>query len=456
MTSEGIEILTKQLDSGDILPVKPRERSAGRAWYAVCIFILLYSISYVDRLILSLLAPTISAELAISDTEIGILIGLGFGIIYAVIGLPLAHVIDGYRRVPLVVAGVAMWSVCTVASGFAPDFTWLMIFRAGVAVGEAVLSPAAISLIADLFPREKRTLPTTLYTGVGAVMYSGSYIAGSAALQLATALSGQFDIEPWRLTIVIVGLPGLLLAPLLFLTVPEPTRVGNVQDAQYTTIAQAAGYLSKERALYGFLLLGNAAVGMTNFAVATWTPTLLIRGHGMDAAQAGYAFGTIGLISSVLGVATWPAVVKLWTNRGRRDALVTVFGMTLTATWICFAIVGLTGSATLLLLAVGIGMFFSAAMGVLVPLLIQLVTPSRMRARVMALYLAASSLIGLAFGPPLAAMLGEAFYSGPFAIGHGLATLVLVAGPVATISIWLIRQPYRNALDRAEIVEVQG
>src|SRR5690606_11939401 len=124
----------------------------------------------------------------------------------------LAHVIDGYRRVPLVVTGVMMWSVCTVVSGFASDFAWLMIFRAGVAVGEAVLSPAAISLIADLFPRDKRTLPTTLYTGVGAVMYSGSSIAGGAAVELATAISGYFDMEPWRLTLLIVGFPGLLLA----------------------------------------------------------------------------------------------------------------------------------------------------------------------------------------------------------------------------------------------------
>lgn len=424
-----------------------------RAWYAVCIFILLYGISYVDRLILSLLAPAISAQLAISDTQIGILIGLGFGVIYALIGLPLAHVIDGYRRVPLVVAGVAMWSICTLASGFAPNFTWLLLLRAGVAVGEAVLSPAAISLIADLFPRDRRTLPTTLYTGVGAVMYSGSYIAGGAALQLATGLSDALGMDPWRLTIIIVGIPGLLLAPLLYFTVAEPRRVGEVLDGQYTTIAQAAAYLKSERALYGFLLLGNAAVGMTNFAMAAWTPTLLIRGHGMDAAQAGYAFGTIGLIASVVGVATWPAVVKFWTNRGRRDALVTVFCMTLTATWLSFAVAGLTGSAAVLLAMVGAGMFFSAAMGVLVPLLIQLVTPGRMRARIMALYLAAASLIGLAFGPPIAALLGERFFSGRFAIGYGLATLVLVAGPVATLSTWIIRRPYRAALDRAEELE---
>src|SRR3546814_8017332 len=115
---------------------------------------------------------------------------------------------DSRRRIPLVCVGVAMWSICTIASGFAPNFTWLLIFRSGVAIGEAVLSPAAISLIADLFPRDKRTLPTAAYTGVSAVMYSGSYIAGGAALQLATAMSGQIEMEPWKLTLVLVGIPG--------------------------------------------------------------------------------------------------------------------------------------------------------------------------------------------------------------------------------------------------------
>ncbi|MGE3744465.1 MAG: MFS transporter [Sphingomonadaceae bacterium] len=222
---------------------------------------LLYGISYIDRLILSLLAPAMSAQLQISDVEMGVLIGLGFGVLYTLAGLPLAHLIDRRRRISLVTVGVVLWSLCTIASAFAPSFTGLIIFRSGVAVGEAVLLPAAISLITDLFPRDRRTLPTTLYTGVGAVMYSGSYIAGGAALQLATAMSGSIDLEPWQLTLMLVGIPGLLLAPLLWITVPKPPRVGDVKSEQFATTAQALAYLSKERMLYGCLLLGNAAVG---------------------------------------------------------------------------------------------------------------------------------------------------------------------------------------------------
>ncbi|AUW59684.1 hypothetical protein C1T17_17930 [Sphingobium sp. SCG-1] len=431
----------------------PSRVAPHRAWYAVCIFVLLYTISYVDRLILSLLAPAVSQSLSITDTQIGVLIGLGFGVLYSLTGLPLAHILDQRRRVPLVALGVALWSCSTIASGFAPSFAWLLVFRSGVAVGEAVLSPAAISLIADLFPREKRTLPTTVYTAVGAVMYSGSYIAGGAALQLATITAARFGLEPWQLTLVFVGLPGLLLAPLLLFTITEPARRDDVATDQFATVAQAYAYLCREKKLYGGIFLGVAIIGMINFATTTWTPTLLIRGHGMSAPQAGYAYGTVGLLCGVLGAMCWPAVVSAWTRRGRRDALVTVFALTQTVTWLSFAVVGLARSEIILLVAAGIGTFFSTALGVLVPMLIQLVTPGRMRARVMALYLTAASLVGLAGGPPLAALLSETFFSGRFAIGSGLAVLVLATGPVASIAIWLIHGPYRRALDEAEMRE---
>jgi MFS family permease len=442
------------MSAATIAPAQPF--ASVPAWYAVCIFMMMFGLSFIDRLILSLLAPAINEHLRISDTQIGLLFGLGFGVVYALMGLPLAHLIDKHRRVPLVAGGVAIWSLCTVASGFAPNFIWLVILRSGVAIGEAALTPAVISLIADMFPREKRVLPTTVYTAVGAIMYTGALVFGGAALQLATAMAGSFGLQPWQLTLVLVGLPGLLLSPLLLLTVPEPPRVGDVKTEQFATAAQALAYFSKERRLYGFLFLGVSAISICNCAKIAWTPTLLIRGHGMDAAHAGYAFGTVGLISSFLGALTWPTVVKWWTGKGRRDALVAVFAAGITVSWICFSVVGLSRSTTILLTALGIGTFFSAALPVLAPLLIQLVTPGRIRARATALYLTAVGLVGLGLGPPLAAILGEHLFEGPFAIGSGIAVLVLVTGPVASLAIWSIRKPYRVALDQAEARETNA
>jgi MFS family permease len=423
---------------------------ARRRWYAVCLFVTLFAMSFIDRQILSLLAPAISANLQISDTRIGLLFGLGFSLVYTLTGLPLAHLIDRYRRVRLVAAGVALWSACTVASGFATNFTWLLILRSGVALGEAVLSPAAISLIGDLFPRDKRALPTTIYMAAGTVMFTGAFIVGGAALQLATKFAGSFGMQPWQLTLVLVGVPGLVLAPLLLLTVSEPPRADAGRQERYASITEAWDYFQRERMLYAFFYLGIAAIGMVNAARAAWTLTLLVRAHHMDAASAGYAYGAAGVVFGIVGAGTWPLVVKWWTRRGRAGALVTVFASALTASWVCWVVVGFSRSTPLLLTAVGLGDFFTAATAVLAPLLIQTVTPGRLRARATAMYLMAANLVGLALGPPVAALLSEHFFTGPFAIGSGLASLVLAAGPVASISIWLIHKPFLNALSAAE------
>lgn len=429
--------------------------ASGRAWYSLCTLVLLYCMSWVDRQILSLLAPSVSKYLGISDTQIGVLFGLGFAVVYALTGLPLAHLIDRRRRVPLVAAGVILWSGCTVASGFAPNFIWLLILRSGVAVGEAVLSPAAISLIADFFPREKRTLPTTIYNGTGTAMFTGAFITGAAALQLATTMAGRYGLEPWQLTLILVGLPGLLLAPLLLSTVPEPPRRNDVKSEQFATVAEAVAYFRKERVLYGCLFAGIVAIALINAARAAWIPTLLIRGHRMDPARVGYIYGMAGLAFGLLGVAVWPAIVKIWTDRGRKDSLVTVFAAAMTAGWVSFAVVGLARSSVVLIAAVAIGDFFQAAVAVLAPLLIQLVTPGRMRARAMALYIMAIGF-GSALGPALVAFLSDRFFTGPFAIGSGLSMVVVAMGPIASIAIWSIHKPYPRALDRAEARETSA
>lgn len=433
----------------------PQPYAPSRAWYAISIFVLMFGLSFVDRLILSLLAPDIKEQFRISDTQIGLLFGLGFGAVYALIGLPLAHIIDKNRRIPIIALGVCLWSLCTIASGFSPNFTWLVILRAGVAIGEAVLSPAVISLIGDMFQRDKRALPTTVYTASGAVMYTGALVFGGAAFQLATVISGTFGLEPWQITLILVGLPGLLLAPLLVLTVKEPCRTSEIKTEQFATVKEALAYFCREGWLYGGLFLGVSAISMCNTAKIAWTPSLLIRGHGMEPAEAGYAFGTVGLVCSLLGAMTWPVIVKLWTDRGRRDALVTIFAAAITVSWICFDIIGLTRSTNVLFLVLGIGTFFSSALAVLAPLLIQFVTPARMRARAMALYLTATGLVGLGAGPPVAAFLSDQFFDGRFAIGSGMAALIAVAGPIATLAIWSIRKPYHAALDEAEAREAK-
>ncbi|MGE0830089.1 MAG: MFS transporter, partial [Hyphomonadaceae bacterium] len=204
-------------------------RLAG-AWYSVALLTALYAMSFLDRFILSLLAAPVSKDLNLSDVQMSLLLGAGFAVVYALSGVPIAQLLDLKERRTIVCSGVATWSLSTIAAGFANSFAMLAVCRAGVALGEAVLAPAAISLIADLFPREKRALPISVFASMTGLMSTGAFIIGAAALNLATAIAPVTGLAPWRCTLLLVGAPGLLLAFVFLTTIKEPARVGSVGE----------------------------------------------------------------------------------------------------------------------------------------------------------------------------------------------------------------------------------
>ena len=124
-------------------------------WYVVGVLLLAYTLSFIDRMILSLLVAPIRAALDISDTEVSLLIGLAFALFYTLLGLPIAWIADRWNRRNLILTGVALWSVMTAGCGFAGSYAALFLARMGVGVGEAALSPAAYSMLSDTFPRDR-------------------------------------------------------------------------------------------------------------------------------------------------------------------------------------------------------------------------------------------------------------------------------------------------------------
>ena len=185
-----------------------------------------YVFSFVDRYILGLLIEPIKADLGLSDTQIGLLLGPAFAIFYATMGLPLGWLADRKRRTWIVAAGVALWSFATAASGLAKNFLHLFIARMSVGVGEATLSPCAMSLISDSFPKEKRAKPIAFYTmalslgaGIASLVSAGVLQWAKSVPAIELPIIGV--VAPWQFTFIVVGLPGVLLA-LLMLTLREP------------------------------------------------------------------------------------------------------------------------------------------------------------------------------------------------------------------------------------------
>ena len=204
-------------------------------WYVVILLAILSIVSYADRLVLGILVEPIKAELGVSDTAMGFLLGFSFAMVYAVLALALARVADRWNRKRLILIGVVIWSIMTSASAFADGYWPLAFCRLGVGIGEAALGPAALSMIADLFKQERRHVPLSLFLAAGVVGSTGAYIIGGGAIMLVNNMSDTTlpivgELSAWRLVFLFMGLPGLILSALMLFTVKEPKRRGDVSQ----------------------------------------------------------------------------------------------------------------------------------------------------------------------------------------------------------------------------------
>lgn len=314
---------------------RAKETVPAYSWYALSILVVVYVLNFVDRNIISILAEDIKADLGLRDDQIGFLYGTAFGVFYALFGIPLGKLADNWHRVRLMTAGLAVWSAFTALSGFAKNFSMLSIARIGVGVGEATASPSAYSLISDWFPKKMRATALAIYS-------SGLYIGGGISLLIGGAIvenwNEAYPVDPplglagWQAAFIIVGLPGLLLALLVF-TLREPLRgesegIITPQSKDpfrgffreliavippFTLIGAAqAGVRGIILNLFGALVIGSIAVGMalaTNnyqqwgaigigyYAIFSWASTLQRR----DAPTFKLIWGTPAFLTTILG-----------------------------------------------------------------------------------------------------------------------------------------------------------
>ncbi|WP_198350999.1 spinster family MFS transporter [Flavisphingomonas formosensis] len=418
-----------------------------RGWYVVGLCMVAYVFSFIDRQILSLLIGPIKADLGISDTQFGLLSGLAFSIFYATMGVPIAGLADRMSRPAIIAAGIAFWSMATIACGFARGFGQLFAARIGVGAGEAALSPATYSLIADLFPREKLGRAIAVYS-LGSFLGAGlAFLVGGAAIALVGAggdrLVAGVLLKPWQLVFLLVGAPGVLLALLVFLTVKEPlsaderNAVGAVP--RFSAVLR---FLWRERAIFGPHIAGFTCAAMALFALLGWSPAYLMRSFGLTPAQSGLWLGCIALLAGGGGVLTSGWMMDRMAARGHRDApfrtgIVGVLGTVVPAALLPAA-GSLWGGTTLL----GIALFFASFPMPPSTAVMQLVAPARMRSRVSALFLCSNSLIGLSVGSLLVGLFNDRLFTVPSGIAASLALVVTVASLGGAGLLALGRRPY--------------
>lgn len=398
--------------------------SPGFGWTLVAVLVAAYAISFVDRQILGLLVDDLRRSLHVDDAHIGLLQGPAFGVFYAVLGMPCGWLADRVSRVRLIAAGLLLWTVMTALGGMMTGFWPLFATRMGVGVGEAALVPAAVSLLADTFARDRRVLPLAVFTG-GVSLGTGLALALGGGL-VAFARSGAVDVPliggwltdraPWQTVLIMAGSLGIPLA-FIMLCFPEPRRKGLLLTGTGDSLI---GWLRGDWRLFLPMFGGAAMLYIFSNAFSAWLPSLFIRGFGWHPAQVGAALGLpiagFAVCGNFIGggVATWLG------RRGHANATaLTMAGGALVM--VPVAVFGPLASAPELARAAAIGVYFAIALcfGVATASFVA-VTPVSLRGRIVALYLLIGNLFGMGLGPPAVGLLLDRVL-GPGAVGTALA-----------------------------------
>ena len=412
-----------------------------------------YIFSYTDRAILGLLIEPIKADLELSDTQLGLLLGPAFAIFYATMGLPFGWLADRWRRTWIVGAGALVWSLATVACGLGRNFVQLFVARMFVGVGEATLSPCAMSMIADSYPPERRGKPMAFYTTAVVFGTSIAYLVGATVLTWAKTAGPQSlpligAVEAWQLIFIGLGLAGILPA-LPFFVWREPPRNASQEPAvglEGTGMRDTLVYVARHWQVY--LSFVSLVCLMTIIAYATgWNPAMFSRTFGWSAAQYALVTGlvTLPLQLAVHALTGW--AVDRQSQRGQRDAslVCVIWGALVMVPGYTLAPLMPNGTAAFVVLSIGgigIGMITSVA-----PAALLNIAPAQIRAQLVALYFMIISLTGLFLGPTTVGFLSANVF-GEDRLNLAVASIPVLFGAVPLLLIPRMRRCYRQHLDR--------
>lgn len=350
----------------------------------------IYTSNFIDRSIVAILGQAIKVDLQLSDTQLGLLQGLAFVIFYTALGIPLARLSERVRRVTLISICLTIWSGMTALCGAAQSYAQLFLFRIGVGIGEAGCSPPAHSIISDLYPPKSRATALAIYSfGIPLGTMLGAICGGW--------LTQNFS---WRVAMVVVGLPGVLLAIIFQLLTPEPARGMRDQEAATSdipSIGETARRLFGDSA-FRHITIGASLVGFVGYGTGTFAPAYFIRMFNLSYAEIGFAFGLIGGLSAGLGTILGGAASD-WAGRKNPHwyATLPALGLLIAAPAYMAVFMRSEWIASIWLMIVP-GIFHYAYIGPTLGTMHNLAA-ARMRATATALFFVVVNLIGLGLGP---------------------------------------------------------
>ncbi len=404
------------------------------AWWTLAVVFALFVCAYIDRFVIAMIAPDIKASLHLSDFQLGIILGPAFGVSYAIFGIPLSWIADHYSRRMVILFGAVTFAAATALSAFAGSFWTLLLGWIFVGIGEASLSPSALSLLAEKFPRERLTTAISIFSmgpKLGQVAaFSLAGLAISYATTLLAGTPGLQSIEPWRAVLVAAAVPSLAIG-LLPLTFAEPNRqLSRPNDAHN---GGAVRFLVQERRLFVPMLLGFSAMLICGQSLISWVPSFIGREYHLAPSSYGPILSGISLAGALTLV--FKGLLMDWFfGRGMKDIHLRFYSWLLIATLPACVIVFLVKNVTIFFVLyslVGVVTIPSIAYA---SVAIQMVTPARIRAQVFAIFSIPLMVIG-GLGPPLVGAMTDYIFQDEAKLGWSLAVLVSTTVPTCLMCL---------------------
>ena len=364
----------------------------------LALLLLAYILNFLDRQILGILGPAIKADLHLTDTEFGAIGGLAFALLYSVLGVPLAYLADKTSRSAVITAALAVWSGFTALCGMAGGYWSLFLFRLGVGVGEAGGVAPSYALIADYFPPERRARALAIFSlgvpiGLGGGAFIGAYLASWFG---------------WRMAFLVMGVTGILLAPILKYYVRDlPRPASSAQAAPLSAVFP----LIARKPTFWLMAFAASMSSLCGYGLALWTPSVLIRSYHLGLIATGNFLASLLIIGGCTGVfmGGWladrlGAMDKSWYAKLPAIAwLITAptfaFGLMVPSLWVAWPLLLIPNALNILWL----GPVVNA---------VQHLVPQRMRATASASFLFINNLIGLGVGPLLIGRISDGLKAG--------------------------------------------
>ncbi|MGF6601150.1 MFS family permease [Paraburkholderia sp. GAS448] len=433
------------------------------AWYVIAVLFAATLLSQLDRQLPALLVRPLRKEFGISDTAFSLLQGYAFAIFYTLTGLPLGRLADRGNRRNLIFAALLFWGAATALFAFGQSYRHLLLARVGVGIGEAVLAPAAYSLIADYFVPAQRGRAIAVYyvsiaIGSGASLLLGGWLLAAIPPD-GLPIAGFGTVPAWRLAFVAAALPAVPLALLLLVTVREPTRQeltvtgSGIEAGETASVGDFVRYLRLHAATFARVLTYPALLSIIGYGALAWAPALFERSFGMPPSRSGPVLGLIIAIAGAGGTLLCGFLSDAWRARGVTAARfrVALLGSVVFALpcvlWPLMPNARLA-FALLFVSVFGLGIAQSAA-----PAAIQAVVPNRMRGQAIALYLLLAGLLGIGLGPTAVALVTDHLFHRDGALRYAVAC---TAAPAALFGLWLIGsgvKPYARTLAALHVAQ---